>query len=92
MMRWASASARTAALPNIWLLQSLSLPLVSRLFLNYGIDYQTHHERDGLGDANQSAATLLRRLPNLKVSIPTEELECSPRHKDVGILKLPVVW
>ncbi|CAI6088380.1 unnamed protein product [Clonostachys chloroleuca] len=37
-------------------------------------------------------ATLLRRLPNLKVSIPTEELECSPRHKDVGILKLPVVW
>uniref|UniRef100_A0A8H7NQY3 Cytochrome P450 55A3 n=1 Tax=Bionectria ochroleuca TaxID=29856 RepID=A0A8H7NQY3_BIOOC len=37
-------------------------------------------------------ATLFRRLPNLKVSIPTEELECSPRHKDVGILKLPVVW
>ncbi|CAH0022218.1 unnamed protein product [Clonostachys rhizophaga] len=36
--------------------------------------------------------TLLRRLPNLKVSIPTEELECSPRHKDVGILKLPVIW
>ncbi|CAH0052056.1 unnamed protein product [Clonostachys solani] len=37
-------------------------------------------------------ATLFRRLPNLKVSIPTEELECSPRHKDVGILKLPVLW
>ncbi|VUC27954.1 unnamed protein product [Clonostachys rosea] len=37
-------------------------------------------------------STLLRRLPSLKIAIPTEELERSPRHKDVGILKLPVLW
>jgi hypothetical protein len=49
-MRWASALARTAALLNIWLLPSSSLSLVSRLLLNYHINYQTQHEREGLGD------------------------------------------
>ncbi|KAK7211327.1 hypothetical protein V2G26_018505 [Clonostachys chloroleuca] len=49
-------------------------------------------EHLAIAELELAFATLLRRLPNLKVSIPTEELECSPRHKDVGILKLPVVW
>ncbi|KAF4463804.1 cytochrome P450 55A1 [Fusarium albosuccineum] len=36
--------------------------------------------------------TLFRTLPDLKVAIPLDEIECTPRRKDVGIVKLPVVW
>ncbi|CAM1510622.1 Fc.00g009570.m01.CDS01 [Cosmosporella sp. VM-42] len=36
--------------------------------------------------------SLFKKLPNLKVAIPLEEVEVSPLHKDVGIIKLPVVW
>ncbi|WAO90234.1 Hypothetical protein NCS54_00765400 [Fusarium falciforme] len=36
--------------------------------------------------------TLFATLPDLRVSIPLDEIECTPRHKDVGIVRLPVVW
>ncbi|KAF7564004.1 hypothetical protein G7046_g94 [Stylonectria norvegica] len=35
---------------------------------------------------------LFKKLPNLKVAIPLEEVECTPLQKDVGVVRLPVVW
>jgi len=37
-------------------------------------------------------ATLFKKLPNLKVAIPYENLKYTPPHKDVGIGELPVVF
>ncbi|KAF6810483.1 cytochrome p450 55a3 [Colletotrichum sojae] len=37
-------------------------------------------------------ATLFRRLPNLRVAVPLAEVEYTPLHKDVGVVKLPVTW
>ncbi|KAK7428056.1 hypothetical protein QQZ08_005488 [Neonectria magnoliae] len=36
--------------------------------------------------------TLFKALPDLRVAVPLEEIGYSPRHKDVGVFKLPVVW
>ncbi|RGP78396.1 cytochrome p450 55a3 [Fusarium longipes] len=36
--------------------------------------------------------TLFKTLPNLRVAIPLEEIEYTPRNRDVGVVKLPVVW
>ncbi|KPM41930.1 Cytochrome P450 55A3 [Neonectria ditissima] len=36
--------------------------------------------------------TLFKRLPDLRVAVPLNEVTFSPRQKDVGISKLPVVW
>ncbi|KAH0439186.1 cytochrome p450 55a3 [Colletotrichum camelliae] len=37
-------------------------------------------------------ATLFQKLPNLKIAVPIPELEFTPLHKDVGVVKLPVTW
>ncbi|CAG8949364.1 hypothetical protein HYFRA_00004991 [Hymenoscyphus fraxineus] len=37
-------------------------------------------------------ATLFKRLPNLRLAVPFEEVKYSPPHKDVGISELPVVF
>ncbi|KAI8278668.1 Cytochrome P450 55A3 [Colletotrichum sp. SAR11_57] len=37
-------------------------------------------------------ATLFHKLPNLKIAVPISELEFTPLHKDVGVVKLPVTW
>ncbi|KAF6834892.1 cytochrome p450 55a3 [Colletotrichum musicola] len=37
-------------------------------------------------------ATLFRRLPNLRVAAPLAEVEYTPLHKDVGVVRLPVTW
>jgi len=37
-------------------------------------------------------ATLFQKLPNLRLAIPFEEVKYSPLDRDVGIVKLPVVW
>ncbi|EON66399.1 cytochrome P450 55A3 [Coniosporium apollinis CBS 100218] len=37
-------------------------------------------------------STLFQKLPNLRLAIPFEEIEYTPLDKDVGIVKLPVVW
>ncbi|KAK1826626.1 cytochrome P450 55A2 [Podospora conica] len=36
--------------------------------------------------------TLFKNLPDLKIAVPIEELECTPLDKDVGIVKLPVTF
>ncbi|KAK3690222.1 cytochrome P450 [Podospora appendiculata] len=36
--------------------------------------------------------TLYKKLPDLKVAVPIEELEYTPLYRDVGIVKLPVTW
>jgi hypothetical protein len=41
---------------------------------------------------NNIEATIVKKLPDLRVAIPLDDVEVSPRRKDVGILKLPVVW
>ncbi|KAK0724547.1 cytochrome P450 [Lasiosphaeris hirsuta] len=35
---------------------------------------------------------LFSKLPDLKVAVPIDQIEYSPLHKDVGIVKLPVTW
>jgi nitric oxide reductase len=37
-------------------------------------------------------ATLWKKLPDLKLAIPFEEVKYSPPTKDVGIIELPVVF
>ncbi|KAF6825944.1 cytochrome p450 55a3 [Colletotrichum plurivorum] len=37
-------------------------------------------------------ATLFRGLPNLRVAVPLAEVEYTPLHKDVGVVRLPVTW
>ncbi|CAI0653034.1 unnamed protein product [Colletotrichum noveboracense] len=37
-------------------------------------------------------ATLFHRLHNLKIAVLISELEFTPLHKDVGVVKLPVTW
>ncbi|KAK7725483.1 hypothetical protein SLS63_008086 [Diaporthe eres] len=37
-------------------------------------------------------ATLFQRLPDLQIAVPISELEFTPLHKDVGVVKLPVTW
>lgn len=37
-------------------------------------------------------ATLFHKLPNLKIAVPISELEFTPLHKDVGVVKLPMTW
>ncbi|KAF0319642.1 cytochrome p450 55a3 [Colletotrichum asianum] len=37
-------------------------------------------------------ATLFHKLPNLKIAVSISELEFTPLHKDVGVVKLPVTW
>lgn len=36
--------------------------------------------------------SLFKTFPNLKISVPIEEIEVTPRQRDVGIVKLPVQW
>ncbi|KAF4415320.1 cytochrome P450 55A3 [Fusarium acutatum] len=36
--------------------------------------------------------TLFKTLPNLRAAIPLEEIEYTPRNRDVGVAKLPVIW
>ena len=35
---------------------------------------------------------LFKKLPNLKLATPIDQVEYSPLHRDVGILKLPVTF
>ncbi|KAK3348680.1 cytochrome P450 55A2 [Lasiosphaeria hispida] len=35
---------------------------------------------------------LFSKLPNLKVAVPIDQIQYTPLHKDVGIVKLPVTW
>ncbi|KAM5342172.1 hypothetical protein ACJ41O_015203 [Fusarium nematophilum] len=49
-------------------------------------------ERLALAELEAVFGTLLRTLPDLKVAVPIDEIECTPRHKDVGIVRLPVIW
>ncbi|SPO06207.1 probable Cytochrome P450 55A3 [Cephalotrichum gorgonifer] len=37
-------------------------------------------------------STLFQRLPNLRTAIPIEDVEFTPLDRDVGVVKLPVVW
>jgi nitric oxide reductase len=39
-----------------------------------------------------SIATIFKKLPNLKLAVPFEEIKWSPPEKDVGITELPVVF
>lgn len=60
-----------------------------------GFGYGPHRciaERLALAELQIVFATLFSRLPDLKIAVPLEELPYSPRHKDVGILKLPAIW
>ncbi|KAF6806528.1 cytochrome p450 55a3 [Colletotrichum plurivorum] len=37
-------------------------------------------------------ATLFHRLTDLRIAVPISELEFTPLHKDIGVVKLPVTW
>jgi len=37
-------------------------------------------------------ASLFKKLPDLKIAVPLDEIEYTPPTRDVGIVKLPVVW
>ncbi|KAG4034201.1 hypothetical protein MFRU_003g01740 [Monilinia fructicola] len=37
-------------------------------------------------------ATLYKRLPNLKIAIPLDQLKYTPPTQNIGILELPVIW
>lgn len=39
-----------------------------------------------------TAATLYQRLPGLKPAVPVDKIEYSPLERDVGVVRLPVVW
>lgn len=38
------------------------------------------------------SATLYKRLPNLKIAIPLDQLKYTPPTQNIGILELPVIW
>lgn len=38
------------------------------------------------------AATLFKKMPDLKLAVPFDKVNYSPLHKDVGIVDLPVTW
>ncbi|KAI3558654.1 cytochrome P450 55A1 [Colletotrichum abscissum] len=37
-------------------------------------------------------ATLFQKLPSLRIAVPIPDIEYTPLHKDVGVVKLPVAW
>ncbi|KAK1623892.1 cytochrome P450 55A3 [Colletotrichum phormii] len=37
-------------------------------------------------------ATLFQKLPSLRIAVPISDIEYTPLHKDVGVVKLPVAW
>ncbi|KXH68703.1 cytochrome P450 55A1 [Colletotrichum salicis] len=37
-------------------------------------------------------ATLFQKLPGLRIAVPVSDIEYTPLHKDVGVVKLPVAW
>ncbi|KAJ0297748.1 hypothetical protein COL516b_010356 [Colletotrichum fioriniae] len=39
-----------------------------------------------------NTATLFQKLPSLRIAVPISDIEYTPLHKDVGVVKLPVAW
>lgn len=38
------------------------------------------------------AETLFKKMPNLKVAVPLDQVNYTPLDRDVGIVDLPVTW
>jgi nitric oxide reductase len=53
-----------------------------RLFRSLGTNMMTH----------MWIASLFRKIPNLKLGVPFDQIKWTPPTKDVGIQELPVVW
>ncbi|KAK1499326.1 cytochrome P450 55A1 [Colletotrichum cuscutae] len=41
---------------------------------------------------NPITATLFQKLPSLRIAVLIPDIEYTPLHKDVGVVKLPVAW
>ncbi|KAJ5773741.1 cytochrome P450 55A2 [Penicillium paradoxum] len=63
--------------------------------MNLAYGYGEHRcvaERLARAELEAVFSCLFQKLPNLKLGIPDDQVQYSEPHRDVGIVKLPVVW
>ncbi|XP_044717493.1 cytochrome p450 domain-containing protein [Hirsutella rhossiliensis] len=55
-------------------------------------DHRCVAERLAKAELETVFSTLFQRLPALRLAVPFDEISCTPLHKDVGIVELPVTF